>query len=177
MRSRLAAAVFILCAQSLQVTAEDCVSSTRNDALVSPPAPQKPRRQRTLAKWLDALSFAESGNRAWIVHQDRDGRFYYGCLQFREKTFRFYVDKFGLAANDEQNDVMELIYDCSFQKRLARRMILDDPENWKHWRTTAGRIGLPPGATDAADLARRDRPDQPCPADNKTADNKTTVDR
>ena len=39
---------------------------------------------------------------------------------------------------------MDLIYDCGFQKRLAVRMILDNPENWKHWRNTVQRIGLPP---------------------------------
>ena len=42
---------------------------------------------------------------------------------------------------------MDLIFDCAFQKRLAALMIRDNPENWKHWRTTVQRrIGLPPGA-------------------------------
>jgi hypothetical protein len=107
-----------------------------------------------LEKWLDALSFAESGNRARIVHQDLDGRYYYGCLQFRVKTFRFFVDKFGLTPSPAGSDVMDLIYDCGFQKRLAVRMIIDSPENWKHWRNTVQRIGLPPGATSTSDLVR-----------------------
>jgi hypothetical protein len=100
--------------------------------------------QPPLTKWLNALSFAESGNRPQIVHQDRDGRLYYGCLQFRERTFRFYVKKFNLAPNAQAAEVMALIYDCRFQKRLATRMIHDNPDNWKHWRYTVERIGLPP---------------------------------
>jgi hypothetical protein len=104
--------------------------------------------ERFLKKWLAELSFAESGNRDWIVHRDRDGRYYYGCLQFREKTFRFFVEKFNLGPTDDEDaEVMDLIFDCAFQKRLAALMIRDNPENWKHWRTTVKRrIGLPPGA-------------------------------
>jgi hypothetical protein len=102
--------------------------------------------ERILTKWLDALSFAESSNREWIVHRDRDGRYYYGCLQFREKTFRFFVQKFDVGPVTEDVEVMDLIFDCAFQKRLAARMIRDNPGNWKHWRNTVQRIGLPPGA-------------------------------
>lgn len=170
MRSRLAAAViFVVWTQCSQVNGDDgCASGNNNESLVSAAASPGPRQQQTLEKWLEALSFAESGNRAQIVHQDLDGRYYYGCLQFRVKTFRFFVDKFGLAPNPEGSDVMELIYDCAFQKRLAVRMILDNPENWKHWRKTVRRIGLPPGATSTSDLARTARSDHPCPADNRT---------
>ena len=103
--------------------------------------------ERILKKWIAALSFAESGNRDWIVHRDRDGRYYYGCLQFREKTFRFFVQKFNLGPTAGDTEVMDLIFDCTFQKRLAALMIRDNPDNWKHWRTTVRRrIGLPPGA-------------------------------
>jgi len=168
MRSGLAAAViFIVWTQSSQVNGDDGCSSGNNETLVSAASVPGVRQQRTLEKWLDALSFAESGNRAQIVHKDLDGRYYYWCLQFREKTFRSFVDKFGLAPNPEGNDVMELIYDCAFQKRLAVRMILDNPENWKHWRNTVQRIGLPPGAASPSDLARTARSGHSCPADKR----------
>ena len=108
-------------------------------------------QEATLRKWIDALAVAESGNRSWIVHQDRDGRYYYGCLQFRERTFRHFVRKFNLAPNAEPDAVMNLIYDCAFQKRLALRMLRENPENWKHWKETVKRIGLPPGAIAACD--------------------------
>jgi hypothetical protein len=111
---------------------------------------------QTLSKWIDALAAAESGGRAWIVHRDRDGRDYYGCLQFRERTFRFFVRKFNIAPNVEPDAVMNLIYDCALQKRVASRMIRENPENWKHWRKTVERIGLPPGAAGAVDSAADD---------------------
>jgi hypothetical protein len=101
---------------------------------------------RTLQQWIDALAVAESGNRNWIVHEEEDGRRYYGCLQFREETFRYFAKKLHLAETSQPGDLMSRIYDCAFQKRLATRMIRENPDNWKHWRKTVERIGLPPGA-------------------------------
>jgi hypothetical protein len=113
--------------------------------------PAEDRSRQALARWIDALAFAESGNRSWIIHQDRDGRNYYGCLQFREETFRYFATKFHLVETDEPEEFMTFIYDCRLQKRLASRMIRDNPANWKHWRKTVERIGLPPGAKAPAD--------------------------
>ena len=129
--------------------ARTCSADAHSRATAQPP-PVEPA-ERALGKWLDALSFAESGNREWIVHRDLDGRLYYGCLQFREKTFRFFVQKYDLAPKVEGSETMDLIYDCEFQKRLAARMIRQNPANWKHWRNTVGRIGLPPGAVVASE--------------------------
>jgi hypothetical protein len=135
------AVVVLLCQVSRLNGSEGLVSGADKD-------------ERFLKKWLAALSFAESGNREWIVHRDRDGRYYYGCLQFREKTFRFFVQKFNLGPTTEDAEVMDLIFDCAFQKQLAALMIRDNPENWKHWRTTVQRrIGLPPGAKMLAESA------------------------
>lgn len=111
----------------------------------------------SLRKWIDALAVAESGNRSWIVHEEEDGRRYYGCLQFREETFRYFAKKFRMVQTAPPEDVMSLIYDCAFQKRLATRMIRENPENWKHWRKTVERIGLPPGAKAPVDAAAVDR--------------------
>jgi hypothetical protein len=113
-----------------------------------------------LEKWIDNLAVAESGNRQWIVHQDRDGGYNYGCLQFRERTFRFYVEKFKLVPSADPAEVMDLIYDCAFQKRLAARMIRENPDNWKHWRKTVGRIGLPPRSTTEPESANADPSDR-----------------
>ncbi len=105
--------------------------------------PSDSQPEITLETWLDALSFAESGNRQWLVHRDRDGRLYYGCLQFREKTFRAYARKFHLLP--KRAETMTAIYDCSIQKRLAAMMIRDDPRNWRHWKgTVVKRVGPPP---------------------------------
>jgi hypothetical protein len=63
MRSRLAAAViFVVWTQCSQVNGDDgCSSGNNNEALVSAAASPGVRQGRTLEKWLDALSFAESG--------------------------------------------------------------------------------------------------------------------
>ena len=101
-----------------------------------------------LEAWLDALAVAESGNRGRLVHRDRDGQLYYGCLQFQARTFRVYARKFHLLPNGTRSEMMERIYDCAFQKRLAALMIRDDPQNWRHWKTTVEkRVGLPPVET------------------------------
>lgn len=99
----------------------------------------------TLESWINALAVAESGNRQRLVHRDRDGQLYYGCLQFHERTFRAYVRKFHLLPTNSRAATMNRIYDCAFQKRLAALMIRDDPDSWKHWRRTVEkRVGLPP---------------------------------
>jgi hypothetical protein len=158
----LAAACLILCGQCSRVEGADQAASGADHA-TGPAAEPVSGEQAMLRKWIDALAVAESGNRPWIVHQDRDGGSNYGCLQFRERTFRVFVKKFNLAPNAEPDEVMNLIYDCGFQKRLAARMIRKNCENWKHWRKTVERIGLPPGAVcasdpEAADPAAADQP-------------------
>jgi hypothetical protein len=113
--------------------------------------------ERALGEWIEALAVAESGNRGWIVHQESDGRNYYGCLQFSEKTFRHFAKKYRLVQANEPEVFMNFIYDCSLQKRLAARMIRENPENWKHWRKSVERIGLPPGAKDPVAEPRESR--------------------
>ncbi len=98
-----------------------------------------------IADWLNQLAWAESGNRERLVHRDRDGQLYYGCLQFQARTFRAYVKKFHLLPADGRSELMRRIYDCAFQKRLAAMMIRSDPNAWKHWKLTVEqKIGLPP---------------------------------
>ena len=98
-----------------------------------------------LEHWIDALAIAESGNRERLVHRDRDGQLYYGCLQFQPRTFRVYVRKFHLLPHANRQEMMSRIYDCAFQKQLATLMIRSDPAGWKHWRgTVENRVGLPP---------------------------------
>src|SRR5437588_11423357 len=99
-----AAALLVLWGQPSRVSAT--TTADEEEPSVSSASAHNEPAQPSLRKWLDALSFAESGNRPWIVHRDRDGRDYHGCLQFREKTFRYFVDKFNLAPKAETNDVM-----------------------------------------------------------------------
>ena len=123
-------------------------------------SPVEERSERDLGKWIEALAVVESGNRSWIVHQEADGRNYYGCLQFSEKTFRRYAKKFQLVQADDPDEFMNVIFDCALQKRLASRMIRQNPENWKHWKKSVERIGLPPGAKAPVHVAAAEDPSQ-----------------
>jgi hypothetical protein len=148
----MAAAFLIMWSPSME-GADRAPSSTDHAATV-----EAEPLSGSLRKWIDALAVAESGNRNWIVHEEDDGRRYYGCLQFREETFRYFAKKFHMVQTAQPGNVMSLIYDCAFQKRLATRMIRENPENWKHWRKTVERIGLPPGAKAPVDAAAVDQP-------------------
>jgi hypothetical protein len=132
----LAAACLILCGQCSRVEGADQAASGADHA-TGPAAEPVSGEQAMLRKWIDALAVAESGNRPWIVHQDRDGGSNYGCLQFRERTFRVFVKKFNLAPNAEPDEVMNLIYDCGFQKRLART----------NWVAAGSRLRIGPGGS------------------------------
>jgi len=152
MPPRMAAAFLLVCSPSMDGADRAPSNAGHAAAVESEPL------SSSLRKWIDALAVAESGNRNWIVHEEEDGRRYYGCLQFREETFRYFAKKFRMVQTAQPGDVMSLIYDCAFQKRLATRMIRENPENWKHWRKTVERIGLPPGAKAPVDAAVVDQP-------------------
>jgi len=123
-----------------------CCHAQDSTPAADPPPTTSETAPATLQVWLDALAKAESGNRQFLIHRDRDGQLYYGCLQFQERTFRVYARKFHLIPQGtSHSETMRRIYDCAFQKQLAALMIRDDPRNWKHWRTTVEkRVGMPP---------------------------------
>jgi len=159
----LAAAFLVVWCPSSRLDANDCAASgAEHSTPVAVEQSADARPQRSLNQWIDALEFAESGNREWIVHRDRDGRDYYGCLQFRDTTFRYYVAKYDLAPNTNAIEVMSLLYDCAFQRRLAARMLRADAENWKHWKGTTKRIGLPPLEAAAPRAIARDQSSHDC---------------
>lgn len=132
---------FALCGYSQQSAPSASTTDPAPDSQERPSA----EASNPLQVWLNALARAESGNREHLVHRDRDGQLYYGCLQFQARTFRVYARKLGLLPASGRSDLMSRIYDCGFQKRLAAAMIRDDPSNWKHWRLTVEKkVGLPP---------------------------------
>ena len=153
-RFRLSALIFTLVAAfALDGNSQEPAAEPPVPPAIADSQPGSPEATHTLKTWLDALALAESGNRQRLIHRDRDGQLYYGCLQFQAKTFRVYVRRLHLLPGRSASEVMRQIYDCSFQKRLAAAMIRDDPNNWKHWRTTVEkRVGFPPmgnGPSDA----------------------------
>lgn len=97
-----------------------------------------------LDAWLQALVQKESSGKANITIVDVNNRLSHGCLQFQEATLRMYATRYGLI--EPGADIQPFFHDCEFQKELARRMILEDYDNWRHWYhsvITRG-LGLPP---------------------------------
>jgi len=77
---------------------------------------------------------------------DSNGHYSYSCLQFQEKTFVWKAKEYGILPEAEEQEIINLIYDCETQKRVARAMFENEPDAWKHWYTstiTKG-LGLPP---------------------------------
>ncbi len=106
---------------------------------------QQVKVNASLDPWLDALMLKESGGRStfdglpYII--DTNGKRSYSCFMFQEATFAAYSKRYGITGSIE---------DCQTQRRVAKAMIQENRNNWRHWynsvMTYKGRpgIGLPP---------------------------------
>lgn len=101
--------------------------------------------QNQLDAWLDGLVQKESNGRTDLKILDVNGHYSYGCLQFQMPTFIAYGRKYGIISGAE-NNLSALIMNCRTQKTIAKKMILDNPANWRHWYTSVAvkSLGLPP---------------------------------
>ena len=105
-------------------------------AKVIAPTQEKTHYEVLLDNWIEDLVQAESNGREDIIILDVNNRYSRGCLQFQDATFEHYTKRYGI-----EGDIM----DCGFQKRLARLMIKENPDNWKHWwNSVRHKVGLPP---------------------------------
>jgi hypothetical protein len=98
-----------------------------------------------LDAWLDGLITRESNGRTDLKILDVNGHYSYGCLQFQMPTFIAYGRKYGVISGNEDN-LGTLIMSCSLQRNIAKKMILDNSANWRHWYTSVAikNLGLPP---------------------------------
>lgn len=102
------------------------------------------KEQNALDSWLKKLVFLESEGKSEIKVLDNNGLHSFGCLQFQMSTFKEFGLKYGLIF---EGDALEkIIYDCVLQKEIARRMIEENPSNWRRWYTSVmiRGLGLPP---------------------------------
>ncbi len=60
------------------------------------------------------------------------------------QTFKAYGLRYKLFSEDD--DLSKLIFDCNLQKEIAKRMIRENPVNWRNWYTSVvvRGLGLPP---------------------------------
>ncbi len=101
----------------------------------------------SIDRWLEKLIILESNGKENIKILDNNGKNSFGCLQFQKQTFKEFGLKYGLVSSaDEIND---LIYDCELQKELAKRMLEENYDNWRHWYTSVKvkNLGLPPAVS------------------------------
>lgn len=73
---------------------------------------------------------------------DSNGKYSYGCLQFQESTFIAKVKDYNLLPSAEDGEIINLIYACDFQKRLAKLMFQNEKDTYKHWYTSVEIRGL-----------------------------------
>lgn len=90
-----------------------------------------------LEEWLDRLQMDESGKSPLLVILDTNNKYSYGCLQFQMGTWVSYSKKYNVDTE---------IMDCQGQRSVAKSMIKDDWNNWKHWYTSVTKktAGKPP---------------------------------
>lgn len=105
---------------------------------------EKAEYSKQLKVWIDKLAHIESGGNADIVVLDSNNLYSYSCMQFQMATFKNYVKRYNLLPNAEDAEIENFIMDCDFQKQLAKEMIMENRDNWKHWYNSTKIIGLPP---------------------------------
>jgi hypothetical protein len=101
-------------------------------------------RQAPIDAWIEKLAALESDGKSNIKVLDSNGLHSFGCLQFQMSTFEEFGLKYKLVSS--QDNLEKLIYDCVLQKEIAKRMIKENPGNWKKWYTSVATrgLGLPP---------------------------------
>ena len=87
-----------------------------------------------LDSWLTELGKAENCPESGIV--DSNGLKSYGKLCFQERTFVSYSLALNEFPNAEPYELPNLMTGETEQRRLAKRMIKEDYNNWKHWECT-----------------------------------------
>ena len=97
-----------------------------------------------LGVWIDKLIDLESEGKTNLKILDLNGLHSFGCLQFQMQTFKAYGLRYKLFSEDD--DLNKLIFDCKLQKEIAKRMIRDNPDNWRNWYTSVvvRGLGYPP---------------------------------
>jgi hypothetical protein len=93
--------------------------------------------KRVAEEWVDGLAEKECKDCPPLFKRiDDNGKYSYSCLQYQEATFVADVKYYDLLPYAEDQEIMNWIYDCQFQKQLAVVTILDNPKYASKWRTT-----------------------------------------
>ena len=93
-----------------------------------------------LEGYLDALAMCESDNRQHFRIVDSNGWYSYSTFQFQMPTWKAYAAEVFPYAEDE--DLENLIWGRTDQRKVAKAMLEDNPENWRHWFNCGKKIQL-----------------------------------
>lgn len=111
-------------------------------------APEVPLDTKTsptghLDALINQLALCESSNNPKAIHYNdgKVGVHSVGLLQFQRRTFKYYWEK--LVNKDiEDHEIDNLWHDPQAQVQLAKEMILENPDNLRHWENCSRRLEL-----------------------------------
>lgn len=124
------------------VLASILVTSAATSMTIGHEAVFVPDQEAELNHWIDGLISKESEGKEHVKILDSNNKYSYGCLQFQLDTFREFSQRYKLFPDVEMGEYENLIYDCNLQKKLAKEMIKENHDNWRHWYTSVKVKGL-----------------------------------
>lgn len=104
--------------------------------------PEKVEQQDKLGMLIDQLAMCESGGLATAINPFDGGSHSRGILQFKDSTFIQYAKRYNLFPNAEDDEILNFIFDGDYQKKLARLMLDENINNWRHWVNCSKKVGL-----------------------------------
>ena len=81
---------------------------------------------------IDRLSWCESRDNEYAVNPHDGGSASYGRFQFKEATWHYYLDRYGLFPDVERAERMNLIWD-GYSQEIATRLVLSEKGGWANW--------------------------------------------
>lgn len=92
------------------------------------------KKEEVLNYYLNGLIACESGYNPNAWNANDNGNLSAGILQFKISTFNYYGSKFNLLHNDIMNPEQQIA--------IAKAILLNEKNGWKHWSNCAKKTGL-----------------------------------
>ena len=91
--------------------------------------------------WIEKL--AKTENCSPLGTPD-NGSLSYGKFCFKKSTWQEQIRKYEMLPQAEWDELMNFIGEDELQTKLVRKMLVANPENWRHWWTSCQKIGKSP---------------------------------
>lgn len=115
------------------------VYANKTEYVAPPMEPLKTNYEVELESWIEKLAKCESGNNPLAVNHYDGGSRSVGYVQYKDDTWKRYIDKFQLSFSAED------IWSKEAQIEVTKHVITEDYA-WKNWYNcvTKYNVGLPP---------------------------------